>query len=127
MCIVIVVGIIFNIDTQISLDFKNRTRYFLFVENNLLTLHFILQGKSLGAKQDPRNVLEMMRAWKNDLNDEEEDEEVVKKEDDNNNTGAINGESVTPPKPAKTPGSASSVRRPGSSTGKKGKVSKVNM
>ena len=126
MCIIIVVGIIFSIDTQISSDFKNRTRFF-FCRKQFTYITFFLQGKSLGAKQDPRNVLEMMRAWKNDLNDEEEDEEVVKKEDDNNNTGAINGESVTPPKPAKTPGSASSGSRPGSSTGKKGKVSKVNV
>ena len=87
------------------------------------------KGKSLGARgQDPRNVLEMMKAWKNDLNsDEEGDEKVVTKEDDNNNKGAINGESVSPPKPAKTSRSGSSGSRPGSSTGKKGKASKVKI
>ena len=65
-----------------------------------------------------------MKAWKNDLNDEEGDEKVVKKEDDNNK-GAINGESVAPPKPAKTPGSVSSGSRPSSSSARKGKASKV--
>ena len=66
-----------------------------------------------------------MKAWKNDLNDEEGDEKVVKKEDDNNNKGAINGESVAPPKPAKIPGSVSSGSRPSSSSARKGKASKV--